>query len=93
MLIALDSDGQPKAIGSGFFVGENGEIASNFHVVEDAGSAVVKLMGSDKRLPVLEVLRADAEADLVVLKVNEKSVPVRFHPQSKSGRRGVFPIN
>lgn len=78
MLIALDSDGQPKAIGSGFFVGENGEIASNFHVVEDAGSAVVKLMGSDKRLPVQELLRADVEADLVVLKVNAKSVPVRF---------------
>jgi len=78
MLIALDSGGQPKAIGSGFFVGENGEVASNYHVVEDAASVVVKLIGSDKSFPVLEVLRADAEADLVVLKVNTKSVPVRF---------------
>ncbi|MDR0537129.1 MAG: trypsin-like peptidase domain-containing protein [Tannerellaceae bacterium] len=57
-------DGQETGRGSGFIVGVNGLCVTNFHVLEDAYSAVVKLKTGEK-IKVRHVADYDAEADLV----------------------------
>ncbi len=44
LLVMEDANGQPRSLGSGFFV-RNGEIASNLHVVEGATRGYAKLVG------------------------------------------------
>ena len=68
LLVMEDTNGQPLALGSGFFVGA-GQIASNLHVVEGAVRGYAKLVGQ-KRKHDLEGIRAvDPHRDLVVLKI------------------------
>ena len=43
LVMALDANRQPLALGSGFFVDTSGTFATNFHVVEGAAFVRVKL--------------------------------------------------
>src|ERR1700752_1852824 len=42
-IITLDKDGKPVAQGTGFLVSKDGRIVTNYHVIKNASSAVVKL--------------------------------------------------
>jgi serine protease Do len=58
-----------QMLGSGFVVSEDGKIVTNFHVIEGANSATVKLANGSS-LPVKGILAQDANKDLVILKVD-----------------------
>ena len=75
LLVMEDANGQPLSLGSGFFIGD-GEIASNFHVVEGAARGYAKLVGEKIKYDIEGITAVDSERDLVVLKIQAK----RLHP-------------
>lgn len=77
-------EAQPRvrtSSGSGFFIASNGEILTNFHVVEDADRIEVEL-DDDSRYRV-EVVGRDPETDLALLRVED---PDREFPALPLGR-------
>lgn len=66
LIMSFDSNGQPLAIGSGFFVGDGSLIATNFHVIQGASEVRVKLP-SGKVLSIKTAVGLDVERDIVVI--------------------------
>src|SRR5271165_3865778 len=73
-VLNLNRAGQVQAQGSGFVVRPNGVIVTNFHVVEDAQDAQVKLK-SGEIYENATVLYYDVRHDVVVLKINAIGLP------------------
>jgi serine protease Do len=57
------------SLGSGFLVREDGWIATNFHVIQGEPALTVVLSDQSEH-PVLEVLAADEERDLAVIRIH-----------------------
>jgi S1-C subfamily serine protease len=74
LIVISNSAGQEVALGSGFIVSADGEIVTNYHVIKEAHSAIVKLFNG-AFFPVDGVLTSDPEKDLAIIKVNGKSLP------------------
>ncbi len=74
LITISDSAGNETALGSGFIVSADGEIVTNYHVIKDAHSAVVKL-SNGAFFPVAGVLASDSDKDLAVVKVNGRGLP------------------
>ena len=87
LLVMEDANGQPLALGSGFFVRE-GEIASNLHVVEGSSGGYAKLVGQDAKLDIQGITAIDAKRDLVILKVFAKTPSVLTLGDSEAAQVG-----
>lgn len=74
LIVISDSSGTETALGSGFIISADGEIVTNYHVIKDAHSAIVKL-SNGAFFPVTGVLASDADKDLAIVKVNGKNLP------------------
>ena len=68
LLVMEDANGQPLSLGSGFFVGD-GQIATNFHVVEGAARGYAKLVGKETKFNIDGYTAIDEKRDLIILKV------------------------
>lgn len=74
-LIAVqDKTGKTVKVGTGFFVTADGTLVTNAHVLEGAATAEAKLENG-AAYNILGVLKASAEKDLVIAKVDAKKVP------------------
>lgn len=71
-IIALDENDQPLSLGSGFFINENGDIATNYHVLEGSSKAIIKTMDGGKGT-ILKIIKVDPEIDLLVAKTTLKN--------------------
>lgn len=71
-IIALDENDQPLSLGSGFFINDHGDIATNHHVLEGSSKAIIKTLNG-KKGDVLEIIKADPELDLIVAKTSLKN--------------------
>ncbi|MEJ2643332.1 MAG: DegQ family serine endoprotease [Gammaproteobacteria bacterium] len=82
-----DQGGQPheydaKSLGSGFIISHDGDILTNYHVVEHADSIIVRL--SDRREFKAKVIGSDARSDIALLKIDAKNLPtVKIGSSSK----------
>jgi S1-C subfamily serine protease len=74
LIVISNSSGQETALGSGFIVSPDGEIVTNYHVIKDAHSAIVRL-SNGAFFPVNGVLASDADKDLAIIKVGGKNLP------------------
>jgi S1-C subfamily serine protease len=74
LLVMEDANGQPIALGSGFFVREN-VIASNFHVIEGASRGYAKLIGQKTKYDITGLIGVDTVHDLVLLNVTGAMSP------------------
>ncbi|HKD83586.1 MAG TPA: trypsin-like peptidase domain-containing protein [Terriglobales bacterium] len=74
LIVISNSAGQETALGSGFLVSADGEIVTNYHVIKEAHSAIVKL-SNGAFFPVSGVLATDSDKDLAIIKVNGKNLP------------------
>jgi hypothetical protein len=83
LIIPMDEEGQPLGLGSGFIVGKNGEIATNYHVIEGAASAVVKFANKDKKYPVIQMLYQDPIHDLAVIGLDIRTSPLKIGDDKK----------
>lgn len=73
-VVVSDESGNELALGSGFIVSADGKIVTNYHVIEGARSAIAKL-ANGSFFPVGGVLAANADRDLVLLKVEGRGLP------------------
>lgn len=68
-IIMSDKDGNPIAQGSGFFVSKDGLVVTNYHVIAEGSSAVVKL--PDGAFYVVDgVLASDKTRDIAVVRAH-----------------------
>jgi S1-C subfamily serine protease len=74
LIVISNSSGQETALGSGFIVSPDGEIVTNYHVIKEAKSAIVRL-ANGAFFPVNGVLASDADKDLAIIKVGGKNLP------------------
>lgn len=71
---AYDKNGQMFSVGSGFFISDNGYIATNYHVI--SGAAALKIvLYSNLSYDVVTVKGYDSAQDIAVLKIEETSTP------------------
>ncbi len=68
ILVMEDAEGQRLSRGSGFFV-RDGQVATNFHVVEGATSGYAKLVGKEAKFNIKGYTAIDKQQDLIILKV------------------------
>lgn len=71
----LGMDAAPKTSGTGFFISEDGYLITNYHVVEENGSYVVKTKTGSFQA---KVVRTDVTNDLALLKVSGTFKPLRL---------------
>ncbi|MCX6089816.1 MAG: trypsin-like peptidase domain-containing protein [Candidatus Atribacteria bacterium] len=65
--------------GSGFFISPQGDVITNWHVVEGAYSAIIKATDGNS-YQITKVLGGDKESDLALLSVDTRKIPVQFLP-------------
>ena len=70
VVTTYDGTGHSLALASGFFVTAN-IIATNFHVIEGASDAAIKVVGESKLHRVTGVVAVSKERDLVLLQVSD----------------------
>lgn len=76
MIIAMDENFQPLGIGSGFIIGKNGEIATNYHVIEGASSALVKFANKEEKYKIDSILQISTKYDLAIFQIDTKLTPL-----------------
>ena len=80
-IITYDKTGSEFAMGSGFVYKNDGQIITNYHVIEEAYSANVII--ENNKYSVLKVLSYDINRDIAVLKIgatNLKELPICSQP-------------
>lgn len=68
LIVTSDAAGHELALGSGFIVSADGRVITNYHVIKDAYSAIVKL-SNGASFAVEGVIASDPDKDVAVLKV------------------------
>jgi Do/DeqQ family serine protease len=63
-----------RSLGSGVIVDDSGHIVTNYHVIANAGEIRVQL--ADGRIATPQVVGADPDSDLAVLKIDLSNLPV-----------------
>ena len=66
-------DGKQEGLGTGFVVGEDGLIATNFHVIGEGRPISVQFADGTKR-DVIEIRASDRQLDLAVVKIDQKGL-------------------
>ena len=64
----------PRSLGSGFVISEDGYVVTNHHVVKDADEIIVKL--SDRRELEAKLIGSDPRSDIALLKIEATNLPV-----------------
>jgi len=81
IVFAYDDKGEFLKLGSGFFISQNGDIITNYHVLQGADSAEVKT-SDGKTYPVTYIVADDEQSDIIRLSVD---IPSQYvHPLSLS---------
>lgn len=75
LIIAYDESGNPIKFGSGFFVDPEGILITNYHVIEGAYSAIVRLIDG-RTLNKISLIGFDSEWDIAVLKAVGSDLPI-----------------
>ena len=78
-IVLTGKDGQSVVTGSGFVVDDEGWIATNYHVVEDAARAVVYFQNR-RQFPVEKILVQDESKDLAIVTIRAPQSQLRALP-------------
>jgi S1-C subfamily serine protease len=74
LIVVNNALGKPAKEGSGFILSSDGKIATNHHVVEGAGSVIVRL-SNGASFQMESVLADDPEHDVAIIKVSGHNLP------------------
>jgi len=69
IIFAYDNKGEFLQLGSGFFVSQNGDVITNYHVIQGASSAEIKT-ADEKTYPITYIVAGDEQNDITRLSVN-----------------------
>lgn len=90
-IITYDKGGRELSLGTGFVYSSDGEIITNYHVIEKAYSANIQLDG--KTYKVQKVLSYDKNIDIAVLKISAKKLkPVKVCEHSHKVGEVVYAL-
>ena len=78
----------PQGTGSGFIWDDQGHIVTNFHVIK--GAEIIDVTLSDERTYRAEVIGADPETDLALLKIDAKKLIACEWGDSRALREGAL---
>ena len=81
IVFTYDNKGEFLQLGSGFFISQNGDIITNYHVLQGASSAEIKT-SDGKTYPITYIVAEDEQSDIIRLSVDISSKYV--HPLSLS---------
>jgi len=81
IIFAYDDKGEFLKLGSGFFISQNGDVITNYHVIQEASSAEIKT-ADEKTYPITYIVAGDEQSDIIRLSVDISSKYV--HPLSLS---------
>ena len=77
-------DGKQEGLGTGFVVGEDGLIATNYHVIGEGRPISVQFADGTRR-DVIEIRASDRQLDLAVLKIDQKGLkPLKLGDATKA---------
>jgi S1-C subfamily serine protease len=68
------------AVGTGFFVSNDGYLVTNYHVI-DGATAISVVSAADKKEMVAKVVQADPANDIAILKVDAVTAPIPLAPR------------
>ncbi len=68
-----DSNGEPLATGSGFFVTEDGVAVTNYHVIEDTGTGIIETI-DEKVYEITNIIAFDKDLDIAIIKVGKTEI-------------------
>ena len=74
VLIRMENTRNESYIGSGFVIGD-GQIATNYHVIEGIASGTVQQVGEAATHPIVSVIVSDKSHDLAIVEVTGLSAP------------------
>jgi len=81
IIFTYDNKGNFLRIGSGFFVGQNGDIVTNYHILQGASYAEVKT-SYGKTHPITSIVAENKKSDLILFSID---IPYQYiHPLSLS---------
>ncbi len=69
VILTYNREGKILGQGSGFFINQEGDVITNYHVLQEANRAVIRTTDG-KEYPVKKVLAEDKEGDLIRVSVN-----------------------
>ena len=69
IIFAYDDKGEFLKLGSGFFISQNGDVITNYHVLQGASSAEIKT-ADEKTYPIAYIVAGDEQNDVIRLSVN-----------------------
>ena len=69
IIFAYDDKGEFLKLGSGFFISQNGDVITNYHVIQGASSAEIKTI-DEKTYPITYIVAGDEQNDVIRLSVN-----------------------
>ena len=69
IIFAYDDKGEFLQLGSGFFVSQNGDVITNYHVIQRASSAEIRT-ADKKTYPIAYIVAGDEQNDIIRLSVN-----------------------
>lgn len=93
-VINYSLDGSVSSIGSGFFISADGVLLTNFHVLDGAYSAAVR-MPDGSQIPVTAVLTSSPLVDLMTVQVampNERIRPIVLAKKAPAVAERVFAV-
>lgn len=76
VILTYDRQGEVVGQGSGFFINAEGDVITNYHVLQNASHAEIK-MSDGKGYPVKKILAEDQEGDLLQVSVDISKGVVR----------------
>jgi len=68
VIVTYNQEGKILGQGSGFFINQEGDVVTNFHVLQEASRAVIKT-NDGKEYPVEKIMAEDKEGDLIRVSV------------------------
>ncbi|MCJ7835024.1 trypsin-like peptidase domain-containing protein [Cuneatibacter sp. NSJ-177] len=88
MIQVFDRNNQCFKTGSGVFIGEEGYILTNFHVVSDGAYYRVQLEGETETHPTDDLLKYHPLSDLALLRIDRRCHPIPLMKQGETLVRG-----
>jgi len=76
VIVTYDQEGKILGQGSGFFINQEGDVVTNFHVLQEASRAVVRT-NDGKEYPVEKIVAEDKAGDLIRVSVKIPKETVR----------------
>ena len=69
IVFTYNDKGEFLKLGSGFFISQNGDVITNYHVIQGASSAEIKT-ADEKTYPITYIVAGDEQNDVIRLSVN-----------------------